>query len=519
MEEKKSFEALQYSYENAGQFRAIAAVLGYSEEYRNGDIIFSKGNETYTYPLNTLKLGNLGDNRESLLEQSKERIISFFDKEQASNNFQEYSQYLRENHNVAIIKWDDIKQGTNKNEGYKDGFTVIDLENKIAYKGEDLYRYAYEQNQTLDGKGSYVDIDWNKFNEVGVKPENLSPEDVINIKNGKKTGMLNFSIEDTPDNRTLLDNEKVSYKTENGKLHFEGKATTLKYITAENTPENKSKLKANEIDFKEEGKRIKIDGINARKLAIAAITVVYPIAGIAILLIPKRQEIKNDLSFTKDEIKALKADNVVVKTNSKGERTLHQRDKDTNEIVSIKAKDIHIPQKLGGIELTPMQQENLKNGKEITIVNEELNKAAKVRLDLNAKNGLSIKDANAIEIKATEKKEQTLGKEKHISDKERLEFVAQKGAKGIDEIFKDKPTEMAAFLEKYKLSKDYASYKEVEKTYSNSKEATKQTIGEQISTQMDKIDSSIKATAKQEASILGYGRTYGKNNDTPTMKL
>ena len=33
-----------------------------------------------------------------------------------------------------------------------------------------------------------------------------------------------------------------------------------------------SKLKANEIDFKEEGKRIKIDGINARKLAIAAIT-------------------------------------------------------------------------------------------------------------------------------------------------------------------------------------------------------------------------------------------------------
>lgn len=70
------------------------------------------------------------------------------------------------------------------------------------------------------------------------------------------------------------------------------KATTLKYITAENTPENKSKLKTNEIDFKEEGKRIKIDGINARKLAIAAITVVYPIAGIAILLIPKRQEIK-----------------------------------------------------------------------------------------------------------------------------------------------------------------------------------------------------------------------------------
>ena len=67
------------------------------------------------------------------------------------------------------------------------------------------------------------------------------------------------------------------------KLHFEGKATTLKYITAENTPENKSKLKANEIDFKEEGKRIKIDGINARKLAIAAITVVTQSLGLLTL--------------------------------------------------------------------------------------------------------------------------------------------------------------------------------------------------------------------------------------------
>ena len=134
MEEKKKFEALQYSYENAGQFRAIAAILGYSEEYRNGDITFSKGNETYTYPLNTLKLGNLGDNRESLLEQSKERIISFFDKEQASNNFQEYSQYLRENHNVAIIKWDDINKVLTRMKDIKTDLQSLTLKIKLHIK-------------------------------------------------------------------------------------------------------------------------------------------------------------------------------------------------------------------------------------------------------------------------------------------------------------------------------------------------------------------------------------------------
>ena len=49
----------------------------------------------------------------------------------------------------------------------------------------------------------------------------------------------------------------------------------------------------------------------------------------------------------------------------------------------LKALELSLIHIFGGVELTPMQQENLKNGKEITIVNEELNKAAKVKLDLN----------------------------------------------------------------------------------------------------------------------------------------
>ena len=37
---------------------------------------------------------------------------------------------------------------------------------------------------------------------------------------------------------------------------------------------------------------------------------------------------------------------------------------------------------------------------------------------------------------------------------------------------------------------------------------------------IEKYGDSIElGTAQKVASILGYGRTYGKNNDTPTMKL
>ena len=533
---EKAFEVAQFHYENAGQFRAIAKILGYREKVEYGNITFSKGNEEYTYSINRLKQGNVTPEREDVLKQSKDRVLTFFDKQEATNNFEEYKNYLRNNHNLAIVRWDDLKaeQKSPSRSEHTDGFTIIDLEKKIAYTGEELYKYAYEQNHVLNGKGATIEIPWGDFQQIGVKPEDIKPEDLQNIKNGIKTGMMNFSIEDTPEHRKFLDKENVDYQVENGKLNFEGKATVLKYVTADNTPENKNILKKNDIDFREEegGKRLKIEGVNARKLAIAAITVVYPVAGIAIMLVPKRKEIKNDFSLSKDEIKALQSNAIVAKTNPKGEKVLFQRDKDTNEIVSVKVKDLNIPKKIGGIEMTPLQYEAFKNGHEITLVNEELNKAAKVRLDLNSKNGISIKDANGIDISLkneatpaeTERKQnvsqntsenpQSVPAEKFVSDKERLEFIAQKGGKGIDEVFQEKPTEREVFLEKHNLAKEYVTYKEVEKNIQNASVSNDKKTKEDIFSQRDKIDAAIKATASTEAAALnGYGRAYGKKEE------
>lgn len=522
---QKVCEAEMYHYENAGQFRAIAAILGYKEDVDRGYITFSRDDDRHTYSIQALKAGNKTEERDAILEQSKERISTFFNKEEANSNFEEYSRYLRENHNVAIVKWDNIKAEENKrlDPERADGFTVIDLNKKIAYTGEELYKYAHMTNRVLDGQGTTVDVPWDRFKEIGVNPKNIDPEDIKNLEKGMKTGMMNFSIEDNFANRDFLDKEKVDYKIENGKLNFEGKATLLKYTTAENTPENKAILKKNDIHFREEegGKRLKIEGVNARKLAIAAITVVYPVAGIAILLVPKRNEIKNDFSFSKNEINALKKNSVISKTNPKGEKVFYQRDKDTNEVVSVKAKDIRIPNKIGGVQLSPIQYEDLKNGREIIITNEELNKSARVRLDLNSKNGLSIQDANKIDIKeqnsikndsVSPMNEQMRNPEKLVSDKERLEFIAQKGGRGIDDIFKEKSTEREAFLDKYNLSKDYITYKDVEKNMQNSPASDDNKSKDNIQSQRDKIDAAIKATASNEA-ITAYGKAYGKSTE------
>ncbi len=495
---ERTFEANDYVYSNAGQFRAIANTLGYEEKAEYGKISFQKGKESHIYNIDDLKPGNRNNQEsENRIIASKERISLLFDKEKASENLEQYNKELKE-HNVSIVKWEKIK-------GREDGFTVIDHENKVAYTGKELYEYAYDNNRILDGQGKRVDIPWDEMKSAGIDKNKLTAEEQESISKGRRSGMMNFTISDTPVNRKILEREQVEFKAENGKLTFEGKATANKYITADNSIENKKKLKENNIDFTENGNKIKVEGVNAKKLALLALTLVYPVAGISLMLIPKRKNIKNDFSFSKEEIKLLAAGYMIAK-NINGEKSLFQKDKDTNEIMSIKIRDLKIPKKIGGVELTPLQYEALRNGKEITIVNEQLNKAAHVRLDLNEKNGLSYRDANAINISK---------ENKVITDRERLELVAQKGAKGIDEIFKEKPNELNAFLEKNNLSKEYSSYKEIQKNLSTGREEKGQPESEKIHSQLNKIDERIKSIASDE---LSYGRNYGKK-ETNKMKM
>lgn len=510
--ENNTMEATNYHYENAGQFRAIANVLGYDETYKDGMLTFSKADEKHTFSLAHLKAGNQSDERDSILEQSKERVVTFFDKDEASNNFEQYSDYLKSNHNLAIVKWDNLKEGK---EGFADGFTIIDLDKKISYTGADLYKYAYEANYVLDGKGAAVDIPLSSLKEVGIKPENLNIEDLDSLRTGKKTGMLNLSIEDNKANRELLKNEKVDYKAEDGKLNFEGKIGMLRYLTADNTPENKSILKKNEIDFNEQGNRLKIEGINFRKIAIAAIILTSPIAGIALLLVAKKKDIKNDMALSKQEIKALKDGAVISRTNSKQEKVLMQLDKDTNDLVSIKARDIAIPNKIGGIQLSPMQKEALKNGREITITNDT--QTANVRLDLNAKNGIAVVDTNGIEVAQQTAQKATqvnINPENIISNKDRLEYTAQRGIKGIDDIFRNDPSGKESFLKEHKLDTQYNSYKELDNQYAEEMRGDNHSTTRLISEKQKTIDNAIKSVAKEAGVQLSYGKDYGTKAST-----
>lgn len=492
-----------YSYENAGQARAIASHLGYSESFNNGEITFSKPDEKITYSLSALKEGNLID-RENRTEQSKDRVLSFFDKNEAVNNFEQYSQFLKDNHDLVIVKWDKLKEGKSLNNGAsEDGYTIIDLQSKVAYTGNELYQYAYEKNQVLDGMGTNIHLPLNGLDNV-----QLSESDIARLKaaDGTQTKLLKFSIEDNASNRNLLDNEKIKYVAEDGNLKFEGKASAIKYFEADNVEENKKKLKKNEIDFSEVGNKIKIEGVNARKLAIAAITLVYPVAGIALMVIPQRKEIKNDLSLSKSDIAALKEGNLISKANEKGERTLMQLDKETNGIVSVKAKDLSIPNKIHGVQISPIQKEQLKNGKEINV-----NIAGKdrvVKLDLNSPNGLYVEGQRFVNKESV--KEQIPST--ILDAKQRLDYVGRKGIEGIDQLFTGKTEEQKhSFLTAHNLLKDYQAYKTLDKSKLEKSRDIESVKG--ISSKQSALNENIKSMplSQSEKIDAGLNKGYGRS--------
>lgn len=361
-------------------------------------------------------------------------------------------------------------------------------------------------------------IHWDDLKKIGIDPFSLSKETKEKIERGEKTGPFNFAIDDTAENRKRVNEEKVDYKVEDGKIKFEGKIKAEQYSTVDNTEDIKVKLKNNDIEYKEEGNKLKLDKINTQKLLILGVTLVYPVAGIALMVIPKRNEIKNDFSFSKDEINALNENKIVVKDNLKGEKTLYQRDADTNEIVSVKAKDISIPNKINGVDLTPMQKELLLNGKDIVITNNELQQSATVRLDLNATNGLSItplqqeqkehmsrraaneekqdiKQDVKQDIRQEEKTHINKETKQSITDEDRLKLIESKGAKGIDEAFKENESEKVKFLKKYNLSYSYSEYKEVDSRYSSAQSKNDTEQVSKLHTRREEIDTKIRETA------------------------
>jgi hypothetical protein len=106
---------------------------------------------------------------------------------------------------------------------------------------------------------------------------------------------------------------------------------------------------------------------------------------------PVRTDIKNDIGLTNKEISKLKQGQLVSKTIN-GERYLVQLDKETNELLKAKTKDINLPTRIQDVELNNLQKESLRKGKFITI--EFGKEKIQVGIDLDNQKGLTFSSEN-----------------------------------------------------------------------------------------------------------------------------
>ena len=152
----------KYKFSNVGQFRGIVKSLGYSEQYNNGDLLFTRGREEYRIAVD--KVRPYTENQPTIEDRnsSMSQICKFFNKEQALSR--SYRDTLLKN-GIDIINWGDLRSDS------KDRFTIIDHNHKICYTGKELYSYASKHNFLLDGKGTQLENGvLSPLTEVGGKP-------------------------------------------------------------------------------------------------------------------------------------------------------------------------------------------------------------------------------------------------------------------------------------------------------------------------------------------------------------
>ena len=306
------------------------------------------------------------------------------------------------------------------------------------------------------------------LHKLGKDREQIGNEDLSRLLSGERTGIMLFSTEDTPQARDFFRREDIAYIVDGGKLDFEAKLQLQPVgnirqdnIEVSNSPENIQALKKNKIGFGESADKARLIGkFSMRDLALAGITVTSPIVGIALMVLVRRNKIKNDRRLTGKEIKALERGETVSRMEKRAgrdERMILQVDREINEVIAVKARDLKIPTHIEGQQLSPIQREQLKNGREITVSHPD--GELKAKLDLNDRTGLSV-TIGGVTIGETQIADRSGGVERTggvsvgISDLEKLRRIAS--GENVDAVLKDLPEEQREhFLREYSLSRSY----------------------------------------------------------------
>lgn len=296
--------------------------------------------------------------------------------------------------------------------------------------------------------------------------------------------------DDTPEKRKELDAVDTDYEIlPSGKLRTYGVARIKEGYTLLDTPNNRSFLDKNDITYNQiRGNRLFVS-LRAQKvgLLLASSVVLTPIVGIAVMYAMNKSHVLDrllkDKQFSKEEANLLNERQTIRKEALEDGRKVNKYyflDNDTGRLRSIPAHEVHLPNRVNGVELSVKELDDLRNGKIVQGYDEKSKLYYEAKLDFNNRHNISM---GFKEFKA--EKEYTAVPTPFSPDADKIAYVQVHGAQGVNDIWDRGGVnlERSSFLDKYDVGRFYNGYLSAEqqgKTELSSEysDSLKQKLGE-----------------------------------------
>lgn len=261
----------------------------------------------------------------------------------------------------------------------------------------------------------------------------------------------------TPDKYEKLEREGVDFQHIADTLHYEARIRYREGFTMPNTNESKELLESLNLRYTPYGMNKLFISSNEENLGSLTyhtdkIEAIYGIGTLPKLKESSLEQRISSLTSLKEEEKStLREGKPVFKED---DSKVYYIDRQLNQIRTIDSKDIFVPKEITGISLSDEQRSALRSGKELLFFDQENHVYHRAQLDFNEHNNIYLEYRTSLSDRF--KSIPTLSSPDH----EKEQYIAAKGAKGIDDIWGKEGVklERESFLERYQVHEAYREY-------------------------------------------------------------
>lgn len=278
-----------------------------------------------------------------------------------------------------------------------------------------------------------------------------------------------FPIEKTTpntiENREKLSEQEIEYEElPTGEFRYKGVARVREGYSLDNTPTNREFLEKNDIHYEVvKGSNLFVPK-KAQKAALllASSLLLSPMVGLALMYVLNKTRAMDKIlvnkPFSPEEAKRLNRGETLRKETTENGRKVEKYyfiDNSTNHLRSIPVNELHLPNRVNGVSLSPKELDDLRIGKKVMGYDENSKMYYEAQLDLNNRSAIKM---GFKELKAT--KEFSYIPKPNSPDQDKVKYVQLHGAQGVNDIWEKGGVnlERDSFLDKYDVEGFYKDY-------------------------------------------------------------